>query len=75
MFLKKNQQNKFDIVPLWLINTTHVKEDLPNYLEVDFLTLSFKIIYKPFFYNEYNFIFFKLLNFYQKRLYNWKNVI
>ena len=72
---KKNQSNKLDKVPLWLINTSFVKEDLPNYLEVDFLTLSLKIIYKPFFYNEYNFMFFKLLNFYQKRLYNWKKVI
>lgn len=67
---KKNQSNKLDVVPLWLLNTFYVKEDLPNYLEVDFLTLSLKIIYKPFYYNEYNFMFFKLLNFYQKRLYN-----
>ena len=72
---KKNQSNKLDVVPLWLLNTFYVKEDLPNYLEVDFLTLSLKIIYKPFYYNEYNFMFFKLLNFYQKRLYNWKKVI
>lgn len=72
---KKNQLNKLDVMPLWLMNTFYVKEDLPNYLEVDFLTLSLKIIYKPIFYNEYNFMFFKLLNFYQKRLYNWKNVI
>jgi hypothetical protein len=72
---KKNQSNKIDVLPLWLLNTTHLKEDLPNYLEVDFLTLSLKIIYKPFFYSEYNFMFFKLLNFYQKRLYNWKKII
>jgi hypothetical protein len=72
---KKNQNNNISRIPLWLINTSFIKEDLPNYLEIDFLSLSLKIIYKPFFYNEYNFIFFKLLNFYQKRLYNWKNVI
>jgi len=72
---KKNQLNKLDKIPLWLLNTIYFREDLPNYLEIDFLTLSLKIIYKPFFYNEYNFMFFKLLNFYQKRLYNWKRVI
>ena len=72
---KKNQLNKLDILPLWLLNTTYIKEDVPNYIELDFLTLSLKIIYKPLFYNEYNFMFFKLLNFYQKRLYNWKKVI
>lgn len=72
---RKNQLNKLDVLPLWLVNTTNLKEDVPNYLELDFLTLSLKIIYKPLFYSEYNFMFFKLLNFYQKRLYNWKKVI
>jgi len=72
---KKNQNNKFEKLPMWLFNTFFIKEDLPNFLEIDFLTLSLKIVYKPFFYNEYNFMFFKLLNFYQKRLYNWKKII
>lgn len=72
---KKNKNYNLKKNPLWLFNVSFVKEDVPNFLEIDFLTLSLKIIYKPFFFNEYNFIFFKLLNFYQKRLYNWKNVI
>lgn len=72
---KKNKNNNLKKNPLWLYNTFFVKEDVPNYMEVDFLILSLKIIYKPFFFNEYNFMFFKLLNFYQKRLYNWKKVI
>jgi len=67
---KKNKNNNLKKNPLWLFNTFFVKEDVPNYIEIDFLTLSLKIIYKPFFFNEYNFMFFKLLNFYQKRLYN-----
>jgi len=72
---KKNKNNNLNKNPLWLFNTFFVKEDVPNYMEVDFLTLSLKLIYKPFFFNEYNFMLFKLLNFYQKRLYNWKKVI
>ena len=72
---RKNKIGVSHRVPLWLINTSFMKEDLPNFLEIDFLTLSFKIIYKPFFYNECNYLFFKLLNFYQKRLYNWKKII
>jgi hypothetical protein len=72
---KKNKNNNLKKNPLWLFNTFFIKEDVPNFVEIDFLTLSLKIIYKPFFFNEYNFIFFKLLNFYQKRLYNWKKII
>ena len=72
---KKNKNNNLKKNPLWLFNTFFIKEDVPNYIEIDFLTLSLKIIYKPVFFNEYNFMFFKLLNFYQKRLYNWKTVI
>lgn len=55
-----------------MIALTSFKQGIPRYLEVDFLTWSSVVIYKPnntFFINNY---MHYIYNFYLNRLYNWK---
>lgn len=59
--------------PSWLKNLFYFREDIPNFLEIDFLTLSISIIYLPNI-TEYDTLNLRCLNIFQKRLYNWKFV-
>lgn len=68
-----DKQHKFT-APKWISNLIYFRDDVPNYLELDFLTMSVIILYKPFFF-EFNINNIKFLNFYQRRLYNWKFII
>ena len=48
--------------------------DIPNYLEVDFLTMIAVIIYEPFLFYEFDPVLIYRLPFLSIRLYNWKYV-
>jgi len=67
----KQQKTTF---PKWVSHITYFKEDIPNFIEIDFLTLSMVILYKPVFY-ELNANNMKFINYFQRRLYNWKYII
>jgi len=60
--------------PKWVSNLIYFREDIPNYLEVDFLSMSLIILYKPLFY-ELDFSKVKFLSYFQRHLYNWKFII
>ena len=49
--------------------------DVPKYVELDFFSLSFFILYNPIFLNDYNFVNFVSLKYPSQRLYNWKYII
>lgn len=68
-----DKQHKFT-APKWISNLIYFRDDIPNFLELDFLTMTLIILYKPFFF-EFNINNIRFLNFYQKRLYNWKFII
>lgn len=68
-----NKQSKSH-TPKWLTNLMYFREDIPNYIEVDFLSMSLIILYKPLF-NELDFNKLKFLNYFQRHLYNWKSII
>ncbi len=59
--------------PGWAEHFLYYTEDIPNFLDVDYLTLTIFILYNPMPY-EYNHILLKYLNIYKRRLYNWKFV-
>jgi len=59
--------------PSWLKNLLYFREDIPNFLEIDFLTLSILIIYNPTVF-EFDIINLKYINIFQQRLYNWRFV-
>jgi ribosomal protein S4 len=53
---------------------TSFKRDIPNFFEVDFISMSYTIIYSYNDYDDYDYFNTKLLNVYLKRLYNWREV-
>ena len=61
--------------PNWIYNYTFFKHDLPLFLEVDYITMSFILLnyqFKSSYLSYYN---LKFLNIYLSRLYNWKFII
>lgn len=62
-------------IPDWIFKISFFYEDVPSYIEIDYLTLTLMIIKYPKNYYNYNFYFTKFLSFYLLRLYNWKYVI
>lgn len=66
------QQKKHS--PKWAANLIYFREDIPNFLEVDFVLMSFIILYKPEFF-ELDLNKVKFLNYFQRHLYNWKFII
>ena len=58
--------------PKWILRTTYYQTLIPNFLEVDYLTLTSVIIFLPKMIIEYNSVLWRYLNIYNFRLYNWK---
>jgi hypothetical protein len=58
--------------PQWILRTAYYKSIVPNFLEVDYLTLSAVIVCLPKNIIEYDSILWRYLNVYNFRLYNWK---
>lgn len=62
-------------IPDWIFKLSFFFEDVPSFLEVDYISLSFGLIKYPINYYDYNYYFNKFISFYLMRLYNWKYVI
>ena len=58
--------------PQWILRTAYYKSIIPNFLEVDYLTLSAVIVCLPKNIIEYDSVLWRYLNIYNFRLYNWK---
>lgn len=67
-FYKQNSK----IVSKKIIRTLNFKQDTPNFLEIDFLTLSIILLYKTNFFKSFNFFFYQFFSNYMYRLYNWR---
>jgi ribosomal protein S4 len=65
----------YNSIPSWVDNLIYFYNDIPDFLEVDYLTLSCFILKKINTFNQYNYFLFRSLNLYALRLYNWKYVV
>jgi hypothetical protein len=61
--------------PNWLKRLGYFRQDIPNFLEVDFLTMTIIIIYKPLYFYEFDKNVIKFVSAYQSRIYNWRYII
>lgn len=58
--------------PKWILRTIYYKTLIPNFLEVDFLSLTSVIVYLPKIIAEYDSVLWRYINIYNFRLYNWR---
>lgn len=56
-------------------NYTNINEDIPNFLEVDFLTMSIILIKYPSDFRNFNFLLSTFMNLYMKRSFLWKIIV
>lgn len=61
--------------PSWVKRYIYYRRDIPNFLEVDFMTMTIILIYNPKFMFDLNRNITKFINHYQKHLYNWRFII
>ncbi len=68
------EKQKSKNIPTWILNNKYIILDIPNFLEIDYYTLSFFILYEPFLWSDIDFY-----NVYNNKLcinnmYNWKYI-
>lgn len=61
--------------PNWVKKFIYFRRDIPNFLEVDFMTMTIILIYSPKFFFDLNRNTIKFVNHYQRHLYNWRFII
>lgn len=69
-----NNKQKKSHIPTWIVNLIYFREDVPNFLEIDFITMNLIILYKPLLF-ELDWTKIKFLNYYHRHLYNWRFII
>lgn len=74
--IKLNRYNfykeKTKHMPNWIINYRFLKTKIPNYIEVDYLTLSIVILTNPKYIFEFNNYYFRYIMFFLFKVYKWK---
>lgn len=55
----------------WIFNSMYFKEDVPKFLEVDYIAMTIFLLYLPINHHEFDYYNLKFLNCYLTRLYNW----
>ena len=70
--LNKDRKKTRLVLPNWTLNALLFKYDIPQYLEVDFLTLSIFCLYEPFLPQDFNHSLWNLEKVSIYNLYNWK---
>jgi ribosomal protein S4 len=78
-FLWKINKNKFNMnkqqpmqIPSWIARYIYFKDDVPKFLEIDYLSMTLIILYYPYEFLDLDFYNMKFVNLYFLRLYNWK---
>lgn len=54
--------------------TITLKQNIPLFLEIDFLTMTIILIFFPKKFNNLNFIFYNFFSIYMFKLYNWREL-
>jgi len=72
--IRKNNSNRFNSVNInsKLKNYINFNDDVPTYLEVDYLTMSCVVVKNPSKFQDFNSINLNFINSYLGRIYNWK---
>lgn len=60
--------------PQWILNARMLTEDIPSFLEVDFLSLSIVVLFEPSTVFDFEKFKFKYLELFSPKLYNWKYI-
>jgi hypothetical protein len=68
------EKQKSHTFPNWILFNKNIVDDIIKYIEVDYFTLSFFVIYEPFLWSDLNFYNFKETRFGIINLYNWKYI-
>lgn len=81
-YVWKINKNKYNInkqqslhTPSWVLRFMYFRDDLPKFLEVDYLSMTLIILYRPYNFVEYDYYTSKFMSSYLSRLYNWKFII
>jgi len=72
-FLRRNKNNNFKNEFLFLNKFLFFKNDVPNFIEVDYISMSIFLVYNNIF--NYSSHELKILNIFLKRLNNWKYIV
>lgn len=70
--LMKQKKQRSIYTPNWILNSKYDFQDVKSFLEIDFMTLSFFVIYDYNYYYYYTPMDFKLVNYNIYKMYNWK---
>jgi ribosomal protein S4 len=60
--------------PDWILQSRYTDEDIPNYLEVDFLSMSIAVLTLPLRADEFDPYLISHLNVYTPKMLNWKYI-
>ena len=58
--------------PSWIFRTAYYNTCIPNYIEIDYISLTLVIVFLPKYIIEYQSIIWRYINICNYRLYNWK---
>lgn len=61
--------------PKWIENYKYFKKDIPQFLEIDYISMTVVIINLNLKFKQFDYFDFKFINLYLNRLYNWKFII
>ena len=70
-----DDKNKPSTFPSWLYRMRQITEDVRNFLEIDFFTLSIIIIYEPFLWMDLDIYHMYVLKISILNVYNWKYIV
>lgn len=69
-----DDKQKSKNLPLWILKNKNTNEDVIKYIEVDYFSLSFFILYEPLFFTEINALSFLSTRYNIINLFNWKYI-
>lgn len=61
--------------PFWINKLLFVYEDVPSFLEVDYITLTICVVFEKTKFHHFNFFNKKFINLFLLRHYNWKYIV
>lgn len=71
----EGDSKRIETYPKWIYKYQYFKNDVPKFMEVDFISMSLVILNYDIKSNYFDFYNLKFLNLYTNRLYNWKYVV
>lgn len=62
-------------IPNWIVDLMYFNSETPKFIEIDYSILTFIIIFKPFFYFDFDVYHILNINYFLSRLYLWKYIV